>query len=322
VHVVESPNTALPWRLTPEHYRAAAKRFPALRRRIMTTFGDYTAAHERDFADAEVVFAGDLTLAGVGERAPRMRWLHSTSAGIEELVPLIPRGVVLTNNSGVHPSKGGEYVMTALLLLNHRFPHFVTCQRQARWDPEWSTTIAGKTVVVLGTGAIGSAAARLARRFGMRVLGVSRSAQQRPFFERVYPARSLRMLLSRADFLVVAAPLTRETHGLVGRTELDRLPRHAGLVNVGRGAVVDNHALAEKLRKGELSGAVLDVFPVEPLPAESALWSTPNLILSPHCGVDDATAFMEHTLDLFLRNVMRYLEGKRLLNIVDLNRGY
>jgi phosphoglycerate dehydrogenase-like enzyme len=312
----------MPWRLTPERFRAAAKQFPALRRRITTTFGDYTADHDGELAEAEIVFAGDLALTDIGKRAPRMRWIHSTSAGIEELVPSIPRGVVLTNNSGVHPGKGGEYVMTSLLLLNHRFPHFVTCQHQARWDPEWSTAIAGKTVVVLGTGAIGSAAARLARRFGMRVLGVSRSGQPRPHLERVYSAKSLRRLLPKADFLVVAVPLTRETYGLVGRAELDLLPRHAGLVNVGRGAVVDNDALAEKLRNGELSGAVLDVFPVEPLPTESILWSTPNLMLSPHCGVDDATAFMEHTLALFLRNVTRYLGGKRLLNIVDLDRGY
>jgi phosphoglycerate dehydrogenase-like enzyme len=222
----------------------------------------------------------------------------------------------------VHGPKGGEYAMTALLMLNHRVPHFVTCQRAARWDRAWSTPVAGKTVVIIGTGAIGLSAARLARRFGMRVLGVSRSGRARPAVERMYRPKDLAKVLPRADFVLVTTPLTPETRGLLARRELDLLPRHAGIVNLGRGRVVDYDALAEKLRKGELSGAVLDVFAEEPLPADSPLWFTPNLIISPHCGVDDAEAYVARCLDIFFANLERYLDGRPLKNVVDLARGY
>jgi phosphoglycerate dehydrogenase-like enzyme len=129
-------------------------------------------------------------------------------------------------------------------------------------------------------------------------------------------------VLPQADFLLVTLPLTERTRGLLGRTQLDMLPAHAGLVNLGRGAVIDNDALADKLRNGELSGAVLDVFPEEPLPSSSPLWSTPNLIMSPHCAVDDGASYAESALEVFLDNLRRYVAGRRLNNVVDKSQGY
>ena len=135
-------------------------------------------------------------------------------------------------------------------------------------------------------------------------------------------AKDLPKILAKADFVVGALPLTGETRGLLGRKELDLLPPHAGIVNLGRAAVIDYDALRDKLIKGELSGAVLDVFPEEPLPASSPLWSTPNLIISPHCGVDDATTYVARCLDIFLGNVRRYVAGRGLNNVVDIGLGY
>jgi len=198
----------------------------------------------------------------------------------------------------------------------------VTAQRAAKWDQVHATPIEGKTVVIVGAGALGTAAAAHAKRFGMRVLGVSRSGKKNPKFERMYAQKDLHKVLPKADFVIVTTPLTAETRGMLGRAELDLLPRHAGLVNLGRGPVIDNDALADKLRKGELSGAVLDVFPEEPLPASSPLWSTPNLIMSPHCAVDDAESYAARALDIFLKNLTRYLAGRKLNNVVDTGLGY
>jgi phosphoglycerate dehydrogenase-like enzyme len=138
----------------------------------------------------------------------------------------------------------------------------------------------------------------------------------------MYGPKALQKALPQADFVLATLPLTGETRGLLGRAELDLLPPHAGVVNLGRGAVIDTDALADKLRRGELSGAVLDVFPEEPLPASSPLWATPNLIISPHCAVDDSTSYAERALDIFLGNLQRYMAGRRLVNVVDKQLGY
>ena len=321
VHVHGDPTSPVD-SVTPAAFRRASHRVPALARRLSVTFGEDERALEAGLAEAEILLAGHFPADGLARRAPRLRWIQSTSAGVETLVPLMPAHVVLTNASGVHGPKGGEYGLTALLMLNHRVPYFVTRQREARWDPAYSSTIAGRTVVLIGVGDIGAEVARLARRFGMRVLGVRRSGRPHPHVERMVTPKELHRVLPQADFLVVATPLTAETRGLLGRRELDLLPRHAGVVNLGRGAVIDHDALAEKLRSGELGGAVLEVVPQEPLPPESPLWSLPNVILSPHCAVDDAVHYVPRCLDIFFDNVGRYLRGRPLRNRVDPTLGY
>jgi phosphoglycerate dehydrogenase-like enzyme len=322
IHIENNPSNAAVYHVTPALFRKRIKKFPGLAGKIKVGFGDDPAALDAKLKDAEILLTGGLDASNLVARAPHLKWIQSTSAGVEKLAPYIPDGIVLTNASGVHMPKGGEYAMTALLMLNHRVPHFVTAQRASRWDQAFATPIAGKTVLILGVGAIGSAAARLARRFGMRILGISRSAKRNPLVDRMYGPKDLKKALPQADFVLAILPLTAETRGLLGRAELDLLPRHAGVVNLGRGPVIDNDALADKLRKGELAGAVLDVFPEEPLPASSPLWATPNLIMSPHCAVDDATSYAERALDLFLGNLKRYVAGRALVNVVDTKLGY
>jgi phosphoglycerate dehydrogenase-like enzyme len=322
VHVHNDPGDHPIFRVTPAHVRAAARPFPGLLSRLAVTYSDDLAQLQTALASAEVLLAGGVRADDLGRRAPRLRWIQSTNAGVEKLVPRVPPGVVLTNASGVHGPQAAEFAVTALLMLHHRLPHFVMRQREARWDPAYSTPIAGRTVVVVGVGRIGSEVARLARRLGLRVIGVRRSGAPDRFVDRMYRPRDLRRVLRRADFVVVTTPLTPETRGLLGRRELDLLPRHAGLVNVGRAAVVDYDALADKLRRGDLGGAILDVFPEEPLPPESPLWSTPNLVITPHCGVDDAAAYVPRCLAIFFDNLRRYLGGRPLRNRIDPARGY
>jgi len=313
-----SPNDAV----TPSRFARGASAAPALRRRLRVTFGVDPPALEEGLREAEILIAAHVDGRDLATRAPRLRWIQSTSAGVEKLVPHLPPSVVLTNASGVHGPKGGEYAMTALLMLNHGVPHFVTSQRERRWDPLFTSPIAGRTVVVVGVGRIGGEVARLARRFGMKVLGVRRSGRPHPRVHRMFSTKGIRAALRQADFVVVTTPLTSGTRGLIGAKELDCLPRHAGLVNLGRGAVVDYEALAAKLWAKELSGAVLDVFPEEPLPPESPLWATPNLMVSPHCAVDDGVAYVPRCLDIFFDNLRRYIGGRPLRNVVDRTQGY
>lgn len=322
VHVENEPDLNPVYTVTPAQLRAAARRHPGLLPRLTVTYGHDPAALDGPLREAEVLVVSHFPAHDLARRAPCLRWIQSTSAGVEQLLPYLPPGVVLTNASGVHGPKGGEFAMTALLMLNHRVPHFVTRQRESRWDQAFATPIAGKTVVLVGVGRIGEEVARLARRFGLRVLGVRRTARPHRFVDEMYGPEALRRILPRADFVVVTAPSTKGTRGLLGRAELDRLPRHAGLVNLGRAAVVDYAALEAKLRRGELGGAVLDVFPEEPLPPESPLWSTPSLIVAPHCAVDDAAAYVSRCLDIFFDNLRRHLAGRPLRNRVEPALGY
>ena len=313
-----SPNDAV----TPPRFARGAARVPELRRRLNVTFGVDPPALEEGLRAAEILIAAHVDGRDLAARAPHLRWIQSTSAGVEKLVPLLPPELVLTNASGVHGPKGGEYAMTALLMLNHGVPHFVTSQRDRRWDPVFTSPIAGRTVVIVGVGRIGGEVARLARRFGLRVLGVRRSGRPHRWVHRMFTTKGLRAAFRQADFVVVTTPLTPKTRGLIGAKELDCLPRHAGLVNLARGPVVDYDALSAKLWTRELSGAVLDVFPEEPLPPESPLWSTPNVVLSPHCAIDDGRVYVARCLDIFFDNLRRYLARRPLRNVVDRGQGY
>ena len=323
VHVTHSSSIVESQLVTPARIRAAAKKFPGLLSRVEFVYGDDPASLEESLPETDILLlSGTIDLSGLRARAPKLRWIQSCSAGVEKVVPFIPGDVTLTNASGVHGPRGGEYGMTAVLMLNSRVPSFVTNQQAARWEQIHTTPVAGKTLVLLGVGAIGGEVARLAKRFGMRVLGVTRSGKPHKSVDRMFRTKQLAQVLPKADFVLATLPLTPETNGLVGRAELDLLPKHAGVVNLGRGRVMDYDALIEKLRKGELSGAVLDVFYEEPLPADSPLWSTPNLIMSPHCAVDDESVYVERCLDIFFGNLKRFLTGRPLNNVVDTRLGY
>ncbi|HTZ80894.1 MAG TPA: D-2-hydroxyacid dehydrogenase [Stellaceae bacterium] len=323
VHVTHGPSIVESQTVTPERMSKGAKAFPGVLGRLDVSYGDGPQALDAGLAEAEVLFlAGTVDLSDLKRRAPRLKWIQSMSAGVEKLAPLVPDGIALTNASGVHGPRGGEYGIAAVLMLNSRVPQFVGNQQKARWHQIHTTPLKGKTLLLLGTGAIGGEVARLAKGFGMRVLGVSRGGKKQPNVDKMYRTADLAKALPLADFVLSTLPLTPETKGLIGRHELDLLAPHAGIVNLGRAGVIDYEGLAEKLRKGELSGAVLDVFDEEPLPTASPLWSVPNLILSPHCAVDDEEAYVPRCLDIFFDNAKRMLAGKPLRNLVDTKLGY
>ncbi|MGW2716779.1 D-2-hydroxyacid dehydrogenase [Streptomyces sp. NPDC001492] len=256
-------------------------------------------------------------------KAPR--WVHASSAGVDSfLFPALvddPQ-VVLTNARGVYEQPTAEYVLGLILSLAKDFPGTWEHQRRREWRPRPSDSITGRTVLVWGTGPIGRAIARLLRAVGMRVSGAGRAPRtDDPDFGTVHDAATLRSALTEADYVVLAAPLTQGTRGMVDAPVLAAMKPGARLINVGRGGLVDEEALVDHLAAGRLAGAALDVFAQEPLPAESPLWNLPGVMISPHTA-GETTDEREALIEVFLDNFARHLEGRPLRNVVDKRRGY
>jgi len=312
------------FRLTKERYAAAAARHPEIAAQVEATIDWDLDNFAKSMADAAVLVTWDLPTEDLADVAPRLRWIHIIGAGLEHLLPLdwVPRGVTLTNNRGVHAEKAGQYGLMALLMLNNAVPHLVDQQQRRRYADCFTTAITGKTLLVVGAGTMGSAVATQAKLLGVSTVGVRRRPRPTPGFDEVHGPDRLDDLLSEADFLLVTTPLTADTHHLIDGRRLALLPSHAGVINMGRAAIVDYRALEAALRAGTLAGAVLDVFDPEPLPPGSTLWDAPNLIITPHMSSDDAETYVPRTLDLVFENLGRLLSGAPLRNIVDTQLGY
>jgi phosphoglycerate dehydrogenase-like enzyme len=323
VQIVESQPEVY-W-ISPQVWKAAARRHPELARRVKPVFATDKKPDLAALAQAEIMISGSkIDRAALGQQAQSLKWLHATAAGVEGLMPLdwLPPQTVLTNSSGVHGPKAGEFAMMALLMLNDQMPLHIDDQKARRWNQAFSSPIAGKTVVIVGVGAIGQECARRAKQLGLNVIGVRRSGKPARHVDRMVTPKQLARVLPLADFVLVVTPLTPETRGLIGAKELALLKPTAGLINTGRGPVVDYEALAGALRAGRLSGAILDVFEPEPLPADSPLWSIPRLLVLPHVSSDDRTRYAARCVDVFFQNLAAYLRGRPLPTQVRGDLGY
>ncbi len=324
VHIENTRKKAGIHQVTHDLWAAAAARHRALARRLEVTQGWDGDILEAALADANIVIGIPGRRDQLKARAPRLKWLHAMSAGIDGVMPLdwLPRGVSFTNNSGAHGVKAGQYMTMAYNLLNSRMAAIIANQQARRWTAVYTPNIAGKTAVIVGLGDLGGAAARAAKSLGLKVIGVRRSAQKHRDADRVVSYRQLDRVLPQADFVVLAAPLTAETRGLLGAKQMDQLKSTTGVINIGRGPLLDTRALEQRLRAGKLGGAVLDVVDPEPLPADSSLWTTPNLIITPHVSCDDGEHYIDISLDLWFENLERFLAGKVLKRRVDTRLGY
>ncbi len=258
------------------------------------------------------------------DKATKVRWYHSLGAGVENLVGLPAfreRGIVLTNNSGAMDIPIGEHVIAMLLAAAKRFYLYRDQQRQGIWKEHGQRELHGSTLVVFGLGSIGAEAARLAAALGMRVIGVRRSSTPVPGVERIVPPDQLADAVAEADYLAVCAPLTHATRGAVSREVIARMKPTAWIVNIARGAIVDEAALVDALQAGLIGGAALDALTVEPLPRESPLWSLDNVIITPHSS-NSSPNVRQRTLALVTENVGRFDRGEPLLNVVNLEAGY
>ncbi len=318
VYVADEPDIDPTQAITAERIKSAARRHPGVFDKVRFAYG----LDPKQLAEAEIVLGVEFDPSTLRAQAPKLRWIQSLNAGVEKQAPKLDRSFILTNASGLHGPKGGEFGLTGMLLLNHAVQRFIGSQRRHEWTPVYTTPIEGKTAVIAGAGALGQAVARQAKRHRMKTIGINTSGKPVAGFDRMVKAKDMAKVLPSADFLVVTLPITRGTENLIDRAAIGLLPAHCGIVNLGRARVMDYAAMAERLRAGTLAGAVLDVFDPEPLPADSPLWDTPNVIVSPHAGVDDGSVYVARGLDIFADNLRRYLGGRKLRNVIDFDLGY
>ena len=270
--------------------------------------------------DADVVYGWKVPPA-VYEKASRLTWLQAMGAGVDwALVPELPPRVVVTRAPGVFGPWMAEYVLGWCAFVTQRVETYRTAQRERRWvDTVLPGRLRGSTMVVVGLGDIGRTIARHARALGMRVLGVSRRGTPVRGVERVYRTRDLRAALARADWVVLAVPLTPRTRGLLGAVELAAMKPSAWLLNVARGAIVDEAALLDALERRAIAGAILDVFATEPLPPTHRFWDLDNVVVTPHIS---GPSTPEEIAPVFADNLKRYLAHRPLRHVVDRRQAY
>ena len=291
--------------------------------------------------DVEVLLRGWLSSDAFDRllaRAPRLRYVHSASAGVERaLTPAArERGVVITNARGVFSRPIAEYVLMMILAVSRRLPGLLELQRERTWQPLEGVELRDVTVGIVGLGSIGRAVGALATAIGCRVVAVRRRSEAgsgsattddegRPFGEvmlaRVGGPESLPELLAESDFVVLAAPLTPETENMIDASALAAMKPTAWLINVARGRLIDERALLDALREGRIGGAVLDTFREEPLPPSSPFYDLENVIVTPHTSWSSGRV-LDRSVELFCNNLRRDAAGEPLLNVVDPAAGY
>jgi phosphoglycerate dehydrogenase-like enzyme len=290
--------------------------------------GNSRSAFEKAAPVASVLFnwSGSLKLLReVVSMSPKLQWMHSRSVGLERtLFPeLSENSVILTNGRGVFSASLGEFVLAAILYFAKDFRRMVRNQMAATWEQFDVDVISGKTVGIVGYGDIGRAVAARVRPMGMKVLALKRHVVREPdpLIEQTYsPDRRIEML-ARCAYVVVAAPLTQETRGMIAEPEFAAMKPGAVVINVGRGPVIQEGALLSALSSGRIRGAGLDVFDQEPLPRDHPFYRMENVLLSPHCA-DHTSDWLEQAMRLFIEQYERFRSAQPLLYVVDKKLGY
>jgi phosphoglycerate dehydrogenase-like enzyme len=287
------------------------------------TLGDLRSALE----GAEIMLGWDFRadlLRSAWDNASSLRWVHWAGVGVDPVLfpEFIESEVVLTNSRGVFDRAIAEYVLGLILNFAKRFPETTCLQSEAKWKHRLTERIDHKHALIVGVGSIGRAIAHMLTSMNMIVSGVGqRERNGDPDFRKVYASSDLNAALPHADYVIVALPLTVETYQMFGMEQFEAMKPSARLINVGRGATVDESAMIAALQEGNIAGAALDVFEKEPLSPESPLWSVPQVIVSPHMS-GDFYGYENALADCFYKNYLRYRANESLNNIVDKSLGY
>jgi phosphoglycerate dehydrogenase-like enzyme len=310
--------------ITKDDFDRALEKFPEVKEKI-EIFIDWDEENfNSSMANSDILLTWNFPASNIKKIAPNLKWIHCVSAGVEHLLPLdwMFDGLVLTNSSGVHSKKAGEYGLMSVLMLQNHMTKIITNQKSKKFISLFSNPIAGKTIVVVGTGSLGSSMIKLVVPLGANIIGVNRKGRTVEGCSKVVTTDKIDSVLAEADILYLALPETPETKNLINRKRLDLLKPSCGIVNIGRQSAMDYEVLCEKLNKGELAGAILDVFTHEPIEDSSKLWNTPNLVITPHVSSDDHGSYVKMTLDLFVKNLKFFISNKELVNQIDKNLGY
>ena len=310
--------------ITKSHFDKALEKFPKIKEKI-EIFIDWDEENfNSSMSNSDILIAWNFPTSNLKKIAPNLKWIHCISAGVEHLLPLdwMFDNLVLTNNSGVHSKKAGEYGLMSILMLQNHMPKIITNQKNKKFISLFSNPITGKTIVVVGTGSLGSSMIKLIAPLGANIIGVNKKGRMVKGCSKVITTDKIDSVLPKADILYLALPETPKTKNLINRKRLDLLKPSCGIVNIGRQSAMDYDTLCEKLNKKEIAGAILDVFTAEPIEANSKLWNIPNLIITPHVSSDDNGSYVKLTLDLFVKNLNLFLLNKELGNQVDKNLGY
>ena len=310
--------------ITKEHFDEVLKNEQEIKDKIELFFDWDEDNFNSSMSNSDVLIAWNFPTSNLKKIAPNLKWIHCISAGVEHLLPLdwIYDGLVLTNSSGVHSKKAGEYGLMSVLMLQNHMPKIITNQKDKKFISLFSNPIAGKTIVVVGTGSLGSSMIKLTVPLGANIIGVNKKGRMVDGCSKVVTIEKIDTVLPEADILYLALPETPETKNIINRKRLDLLKPSCGIVNIGRQSAMDYETLCEKLNKGELAGAILDVFTHEPIKSNSKLWNTPNLVITPHVSSDDHGSYVKMTLDLFVKNLKLFISNKELVNQIDKDLGY
>jgi len=310
--------------ITSSHFDKAFKKFPEIKEKVDIFFDWDEDNFNSSMSSSDILIAWNFPTSNLKKISPNLKWIHCISAGINHLTPLdwMRKELVLTNNSGIHSKKAGEYGLMSVLMLQNHLPKIITNQKNKKFISLFSNPIVGKTVVVIGTGALGGSMIKLLSPLGAKIIGVNKKGGEVDGCSKVVTIEKIDNILPEADILYLALPETPETKNLINRERLNLLKSSCGIVNIGRQSAMDYDSLCEKLTKNELAGAILDVFELEPIEPNSKLWNTPNLVITPHVSSDDGESYVELTLELFVKNLKLFIENKPLVNQIDKKLGY
>jgi D-2-hydroxyacid dehydrogenase (NADP+) len=314
------------WRPKPAMAEAIRKRWPEMRVLHLKNYDELPG----ELPDTDIFVGYSLRPKQLRD-AKKLKWIHSTAAGVAQLMypELRDSGLLVTNPSGIFSVPMAEHTMGLLVALARNFPDSVRQQDAKRWaqqeiwdKPQHLMELNGHVLLIVGYGSIGREVAKRAKAFEMRVWGVTRSGEgEQTYAEKIFPAAHLHEALPEADYVLIAAPETAETRHLMGAAEIEKMKRGAKLINVGRGSLLDEAALIRALENGGLSSAALDVAETEPLPAESPLWTAPNLMITPHTSAVSDRLWERETA-LLMELLERWFDGREMFNRVEFARGY
>ena len=310
--------------ITVDEFEKGLNKHPELRKKIDYLIDWDDNNFESSMKTADVLLAWQFPTKNLDEIAPNLKWIHVISAGINHLSPLdwMKEDLVLTNSSGVHAKKAGEFGLMSILMLQNHMTRLVTHQKNKEFNSLLGKPIEGKKVVVVGTGSLGGSMIKHINKLGAVVIGVNRKGKNVEGCSKVITSDKIDEVLPEADFLYLAAPETEETKGMINKSRLDKLKTSCGIVNIGRQSILDYEELRIKLENNEIAGAILDVFSQEPIPKNSKLWDTPNLIITPHISSDSKENYIEMVLNIFFNNLKLLIENKELINQIDKKLGY